>query len=72
MSQNGTYYQFNLDFKGSYICGYMASTLEQDRYFKINKPTYSTPALTSKFKPINNQINLLKNAVVCYFEIDEN
>lgn len=72
MSQKGTYYQFNLDFKGSYIRGYMVSTLEQDRYFKIDEPTYSDTILTDRFKSNNNQINLLKNAVVCYFEISKN
>ena len=72
MSSKGTYYQFNTDFKGSYIRGYMASTPEQDRYFKIDEPTYSDSTLTDRFKSTKNQINLLKNVVVCYFEISEN
>lgn len=72
MSSKGTYCQFNLDFKGSYIRGYFVSTTYQERFFTINEPTYSDTTLSDSFKSTNNQIKLLKNAVVCYFEISEN
>lgn len=71
MSSKGTYYQFNLDFKGSYICGYVVSPTSQSDFFKINNPTYSDTTLSDRFKSKNDAINLSKNAVVCYFELNE-
>ena len=72
MPSNGTYYQFNLDFSGSYIRGYFTSTTPQEPFFTITQPTCSNANLDAIIKPINNKIQLLKNAVVCYFEVCEN
>lgn len=72
MSEKGTYYQFNIDFKGSYIRGYMVSTAPQNGFFIINEPTFSNQALSSLLNSNNGTISLSQNIVVCYFEIKDN
>ena len=72
MSSKGTYYQFITNFNGDYIRGYMVSVDASDRFFNIIEPTFSNPVLSNKIKPVNKMICLSKDAVVCYYEIEEN
>ncbi len=72
MLSKGAYYQFVISFNGDYIRGYVVSDDASNPFFVINEPSFSSPILSSKIKPVNKTIQLSKNAVVCYFEISEN
>lgn len=67
MSATSDYYQFNLDFKGASVRGRRIT--ESDRFFVIQNPTFSFEALNG-INPSDNTIHLSKDAVVCYFKIE--
>ena len=67
MSAISDYYQFNLDFKGASVRGRRIT--ESDRFFVIQNPTFSFEALNG-INPSGNTIHLSKDAVVCYFKIE--
>lgn len=66
-----SYYQFNLSLDGSrYIRG--EKTHDNDEFFTIKEPIFKNCALSiDGVKRIDNNIQLSKSVVICYFEIQK-
>ena len=67
-----SYYQFTLSLDGkSYIRGELTHT--HGEFFTIKNPKlYGCSLSIDKVEPIENKIQLSKNTIVYYFEIDNN
>ena len=66
-----SYYQFTLSLDGkSYIRGELTHT--HGEFFTIEHPQLFGCSLSiDKTNPINDKIQLLKNAIIYYFEIEK-